>query len=292
MNSPSGPTGWRPREPEPGVAGDRGLPPRSGGVLRLPRRAARRPYGSTPRGGAASEASPPTTVPAAPTPPGSGCVAMAGHEIHIPVPAELPLEAASRPGPGRVELWRCIACGAMGMQDDCTGACADHAVELVRAADHDAAVARAAELERWAARLEAVVRAMGRRSCGRRDWERTWRGWQRAARAALAPPARPPLPRLERVYAWWCADLRARRGAGGVPRRLHAAPRAVAARARARGGRRARARRPAGARSGSAASSRCRHAWRRGAGPGRPRSRAVQARAQACLAALDAGGDA
>jgi hypothetical protein len=43
--------------------------------------------------------------------------------------------------PERFTMWSCIGCGAMGTDQPCLGPCDDHALDLVRATEHDAVVA-------------------------------------------------------------------------------------------------------------------------------------------------------
>jgi hypothetical protein len=47
--------------------------------------------------------------------------------------------------PERFTMWSCIGCGAMGTDQPCLGPCDDHALDLVRAVEHDAVVAHVTE---------------------------------------------------------------------------------------------------------------------------------------------------
>jgi hypothetical protein len=104
--------------------------------------------------------------------------------------------------PERVTLAVCIACGALGTADACTGECADHRIELVRGGDFDMLQETAA----WAERLAELVEEVAAAAPPDGDWERAWQGWERSARDLLAAaPAGAALEPDERVGAWWCA---------------------------------------------------------------------------------------
>lgn len=110
--------------------------------------------------------------------------------------------------PDRVTVLTCIGCGAMGRQERCEGACSEHKLVLVRAADYDELLTAAAAARSRAARLAPIAGACA-------DAEG---GEPRAGLTALREHARRALhedgPQPQRsdwaapdvVTGWWCAE--------------------------------------------------------------------------------------
>jgi hypothetical protein len=57
-------------------------------------------------------------------------------------------------------MWSCIGCGAMGTDQPCLGPCDDHALDLVRAVEHDAVVAHVTETRERSRPLLELVREL------------------------------------------------------------------------------------------------------------------------------------
>jgi hypothetical protein len=109
--------------------------------------------------------------------------------------------------PDRVTVLTCIGCGAMGRQERCEGACSEHKLVLVRAADYEELLTAAAAARARAKRLAPIVR-------GFEDPD----GEPREALAALRERARDALrgdglvppsadwAAPDTVTGWWCAE--------------------------------------------------------------------------------------
>jgi hypothetical protein len=108
--------------------------------------------------------------------------------------------------PDRVTVLRCIACGAMGRQERCEGACSEHKLVLVSAEDHDALLATAHAAHERAGRMAEIARAF----VDAGDAREALVGTRERARQALRD-----LPAVEgpgawdspaTVTGWWCAE--------------------------------------------------------------------------------------
>lgn len=106
---------------------------------------------------------------------------------------------------GEVELWSCIACGAIGsVADLCTGACDDRRATFVRRHDQDALSDALAGLEHWAAACDAVLRRLAAAPDAGMDAAAAWADVHAAARQALAVRPADPAPG-EPLDLWACA---------------------------------------------------------------------------------------
>ncbi len=103
--------------------------------------------------------------------------------------------------PDRVTVLTCIGCGAMGRQERCDGACAEHKLVLVRAADHEELLRAAAAAAGLRAVAEAFAAASGRDP--REELTALRERARRALRDAGPPPERTDWE-PDTVTGWWC----------------------------------------------------------------------------------------
>ncbi|WP_217914040.1 hypothetical protein [Miltoncostaea marina] len=111
--------------------------------------------------------------------------------------------------PERVVVPTCMGCGAMGRAEGCEGACSEHRLDLVRAAELEALEAAAAIARARVARLAPLARRLaGDPPPG--DPDAAFAALRDDARAALrALAAAGPAPAWgegEAVTGWWCAE--------------------------------------------------------------------------------------
>jgi hypothetical protein len=103
--------------------------------------------------------------------------------------------------PDRVTVLTCIGCGAMGRQERCDGACAEHKLVLVRAADHEELLSAAAAAEG----LRTVAEAFAAADQGdpREELTALRELARRVLRDAGPPPERTGWE-VDAVTGWWC----------------------------------------------------------------------------------------
>lgn len=97
-------------------------------------------------------------------------------------------------------MWSCIGCGAMGTDQPCLGPCDDHALDLVRAGEHDAVVAHVTESRERARPLLELVRELADV-----DGEDAYRALRHRAPEALHAAGEPEeAVAAEPFRAWLC----------------------------------------------------------------------------------------
>jgi hypothetical protein len=97
-------------------------------------------------------------------------------------------------------MWSCIGCGAMGTDQPCLGPCNDHALDLVRAVEHDAVVAHITETRERSRPMLELVRELAEA----RD-EAAYLALRERAGAVLRGAAeRPDAVPAEPFRAWLC----------------------------------------------------------------------------------------
>ena len=97
-------------------------------------------------------------------------------------------------------MWSCIGCGAMGTDQPCLGPCDDHALDLVRAGEHDAVVAHVTESRERARPLLELARELADV-----DGEDAYRALRDRALEALHAAGEPEeAVAAESFRAWLC----------------------------------------------------------------------------------------
>ena len=102
--------------------------------------------------------------------------------------------------PERFTMWSCIGCGAMGTDQPCLGPCDDHALDLVRAAEHDAVLAHVTRTREGSRPLLELVRELAEAHD-----EAAYRALRGRAREVLRAAAEPVATgAAEPFRAWLC----------------------------------------------------------------------------------------